>query len=124
VNQSFFRKTILASYNNTCCITGIQLPELIVAGHIKPWSLDEKNRLNPQNGIALNALHDRAYETGLLTITPELKIKISPSLFKQKKSQLLEDYFFRYDNQNIISPSKFLPDKEFLIYHNEVRFKK
>jgi putative restriction endonuclease len=124
VNQSFFRQMILADYNSTCCITGIRQPELLVAGHIMPWSLDEKNRLNPQNGIALNALHDRAFETGLLTITPELKIKISPSLFRQKKTQLLEDYFFRYDNQDIISPSKFLPDEEFLIYHNEVRFKK
>ncbi len=50
VNQSFFRATILASYNNTCCITGIQQPELLIASHIRPWGLDEKNRLNPQNG--------------------------------------------------------------------------
>lgn len=27
VNQSFFRSFILASYNNTCCMTGIQQPE-------------------------------------------------------------------------------------------------
>ena len=124
VNQSFFRQMILVDYNNTCCITGIKQPELLVAGHIKPWSIDEKNRLNPQNGIAMNALHDKAFETGLLTITPELKVKISPSLFRQKNSQLLEEYFFRYDNLDIFSPSKFLPDEEFLIYHNEVRFKK
>ncbi len=65
VNQSFFRSSILASYNNTCCITGIQQPEFIIAGHIKPWSVDEKNRINPQNGIAINALHDKAFETGL-----------------------------------------------------------
>ncbi len=42
VNQSFFRSSILASYNNTCCITGIQQPEFLIAGHIKPWSIDEK----------------------------------------------------------------------------------
>lgn len=85
VNQSFFRSSILASYNNTCCITGIQQPEFLIAGHIKPWSIDERNRLNPQNGIAINALHDKAFETGLMTITPDFKIKISPTLFKQKK---------------------------------------
>ncbi|HMO40956.1 MAG TPA: HNH endonuclease [Saprospiraceae bacterium] len=123
VNQSFFRSSILASYNNTCCITGIQQPEFLIAGHIKPWSVDEKNRLNPQNGIAINALHDKAFETGLLTITTDYKIKISPLLFKQKKSKSIEEYFLKLENQDIILPSRFLPDVEFLKYHNEVRFK-
>ncbi|WP_113638630.1 HNH endonuclease [Nubsella zeaxanthinifaciens] len=122
VNQSFFRRSILASYNNTCCITGIQQPEFLIAGHIKPWSVDEKNRLNPQNGIAINALHDRAFETGLMTITTDFKIKISPTLFKQKKSKSIEDFFLKLDNQDIILPSRFLPDIEFLKYHNEFRF--
>jgi putative restriction endonuclease len=123
VNQSFFRSSILASYNNTCCITGIQQPEFLIAGHIKPWSVDEKNRLNPQNGIAINALHDKAFETGLLTITTDFKVKISPVLLKQKKSKSIEDYFIKYDKKDIILPSRFLPDVELLKYHNEVRFK-
>jgi len=123
VNQSFFRSSILASYNNTCCITGIQQPELLIAGHIKPWSVDEKNRLNPQNGIAINALHDKAFENGFITITPEYKIKVSPILLKQKKSKTIEEYFVKYDNQNIILPSRFLPEIDFLKHHNEVCFK-
>ncbi|HQZ25554.1 MAG TPA: HNH endonuclease [Flavobacterium sp.] len=123
VNQSFFRSSILASYNNTCCITGISQPEFLIAGHIKPWSLDEKNRLNPQNGIAINALHDKAFENGLITITTDYKIKVSPLLLKQKKSKSIEDYFHKYENQEIILPSRFLPDIEFLKYHNDVRFK-
>ena len=123
VNQSFFRSSILASYNNTCCITGIQQPEFLIAGHIKPWSIDEKNRLNPQNGIAINALHDKAFEAGLLTITIDYKIRISSLLLKQRKSKSIEDYFLKYDNQNIILPKRFLPDAEFLSYHNKERFK-
>jgi len=123
VNQSFFRSSILASYNNTCCITGIQQPELLIAGHIKPWGIDEKNRLNPRNGIAINALHDKAFESGLLTITPDLKIKISSVLKKQTKSVAITNYFLKYDNKNIILPSRFLPDVEFFKYHNQERFK-
>jgi putative restriction endonuclease len=123
VNQSFFRSSILASYNNTCCITGIQQREFLIAGHIKPWSIDEKNRLNPQNGIAINALHDKAFEIGLITITTDFKIKVSSILLKQKKSKSIEDYFTKYNNKDIILPSRFLPDTEFLKYHNDVRFK-
>ena len=107
VNQNFFRSSILASYNNTCCITGIQQTEFLIAGHIKPWSLDEKNRLNPRNGIAINALHDKAFESGLITITPKFIIKVSSILTKQKKNQTIQDFFLRYDNQSIILPSRF-----------------
>ena len=123
VNQSFFRRSVLASYNNTCCITGIQQTELLIAGHIKPWGVDKKNRLNPQNGIAINALHDKAFEAGLITITPDFKIKISNSLKKKPDSQVLRDYFLRYGNRPIILPSRLRPDKKFLEYHNEQRFK-
>ncbi|NTW93150.1 MAG: HNH endonuclease [Chlorobiaceae bacterium] len=123
VNQAFFRTMILASYNNTCCITGLQNNELLVAGHIKPWSIDEKNRLNPRNGLAMNALHDKAFESGLLTITPEYKVKISPLLKQQKKNPAVRDYFLRYDRQDIHAPWRFMPDAEFLRYHNQERFK-
>ena len=123
VNQSFFRSSILASYNNTCCITGLKIPELLIAGHIKAWSIDKKNRLNPRNGIAINSLHDKAFECGLLTITPDYKIKISEQIFKEKDQKVIEEYFLKYDNKEIILPSKFLPDEKFLIHHNNECFK-
>lgn len=124
VNQSFFRNSILAAYNNTCCITGMQQSELLIAGHIKPWGVDERNRLNPRNGIAINALHDKAFENGLITITPSYKIKISSILKKQNNNDVITEYFLRYENQEIKLPSRFLPAKEFLEYHNDERFKK
>lgn len=123
VNQGFFRKMILASYNYRCCITGISNPKLLVAGHIRPWGVDENNRMNPQNGVALNSLHDKAFENGLITILPNFKIKVS-SVIKKEKSDVARHYFIRYDNQVIQLPSRFLPSKEFLEYHNDERFKK
>lgn len=123
VNQNFFRAMVIASYNNKCCITGISNKELLVAGHIKPWSIDEKSRMIPQNGIALNALHDKAFEVGLITVLPNYKIKIS-SILKKSKDDSIKEYFLKYDSQSIILPSRFYPAKEFLEYHNDVRFKK
>lgn len=123
VKQSFFRSTVLASYNFKCCVTGIENPEFLIAGHILPWSLDQKNRLNPRNGLCLNALHDRAFESGHLTITPEYKILISKALKSKSKTGSNQDFFLKYDGREIILPSKFLPDPEFLNYHNNERFK-
>jgi len=56
INQSFFRRSVLAAYNFQCCITGLEIPELLNASHIIPWSKDEENRVNPRNGLCLNAI--------------------------------------------------------------------
>jgi putative restriction endonuclease len=124
VGQRIFRKMILSSYENKCCITGISQPELLVAGHIKPWSLEEKNRLNPSNGLCLNSLHDRAFEYGYITIDHNYEIKVSSELKKQSSNKSIQDNFLQYENQTIILPSRFLPSLEFLKYHSEARFKK
>jgi putative restriction endonuclease len=122
VNQSFFRNTVLASYNYHCCITGISIPELLIAGHIIPWSVDKKNRMNPLNGVCMNALHDRAFDKGLMTITPDYYIRFSEKLENYINKSSSELYFQPFMNKRIILPQKFLPDKRFLEYHNEEIF--
>lgn len=122
VNQSFFRKMVLASYNDTCCITGMKIKALLIAGHIKPWSLDKENRLNPRNGIAINALHDKAFEAGLISIGPDFKVKVAKELLVAKDLST-EHYFKKYHDKEIVLPSRFLPDQVFLAYHFEERFR-
>jgi putative restriction endonuclease len=111
VNQSFFRSTILSAYHLKCAITGLSLPKLLVAAHIKPWSEDEINRLNPRNGICLNQLHHGAFDEGYFTITPDFEVKISPFLRDYKDDASVLDFFFKYDKQKISLPDKFLPNK-------------
>lgn len=118
LNQYVFRKLVLANYNEKCCITGIDVPGLLVASHILPWSIDQKNRLNPKNGLALNALHDRAFDLCLITITEEYRIRVSSKLTKGA-SDAVKENFTRFENKEIILPKKFLPDPEFLKRHNE-----
>ena len=76
VNQARFRRAVLASYDATCCINGLQHTKLVFASHIVPWSQDKKNRLNPQNGLCLSALRDRAFDQGLLTVMPDLTVRV------------------------------------------------
>jgi len=117
VNQAFFRKTVLASYDNKCCITGLSIPELLVASHIIPWAMEIPNRMNPCNGLCLNALHDRAFDYGLITITPEYRIKISKAL--KRGNPVNDAYFIPFENQFVTLPQKFLPAREFLEFHNQ-----
>lgn len=77
VNQNFFRSTILSSYNLKCCITGLPISDFLVASHIIPWSIDKDNRTNPHNGLCLNSIHDKAFDRGFITITPDYRIKVS-----------------------------------------------
>jgi|SRR3990170_4377813 len=123
VNQSFFRSLILTAYENRCCITGLSIPELLVASHIIPWATDKKNRMSPHNGLCLNMLHDKAFDKGLITITPEYRIKISPSLRNLKDKTALETFFAPFENSSIRLPQRFIPEKTFLKYHNDKVFR-
>ncbi|MFR2126129.1 HNH endonuclease [Dorea longicatena] len=126
VGQYFFRTAILNSYANRCCITGINEPKLLIASHIKPWKVsDEKTeRTNPRNGLCLNALHDKAFDKGLITLNNNYEIIISSQFKKADMDQTTKDWFMMYDHKEIIRPDKFLPDRKFIEYHNDVIFQK
>lgn len=122
VNQNFFRKAILASYKSTCCITGINHPSLLVAGHIIPWSIDEKNRMNPRNGLCLNSLHDKAFELGLIGIDSDYRVVVSPRILETMNFETFKTYFQRHENQRITLPNRYLPEPGFLEDHMGRRF--
>jgi putative restriction endonuclease len=123
VNQSFFRKSVLAAYNYQCCITGLEIPELLNASHIIPWTKDRENQVNPRNGLCLNAIHDRAFDRGLMTITPEFTVKVSKLVKKGNASSAIQDLLLRFDGTEIYKPARFLPDPKFLKYHNKNVFR-
>ncbi len=124
VNQSFFRSTVLSSYYSKCCITGLSIPDFLVASHIIPWSRNAEERLNPRNGLCLNSIHDKAFDRGFITITPEFNIRVSSILYDFEKEKAVQDFFFKFENQKIDLPDKFLPKKGFLDYHYHNIFKK
>lgn len=125
VNQTFFRNTVLASYNQKCCVTGISIPAVLIASHIVPWSIDKKNRTDPRNGLCLNSFHDRAFDNGLMTILPNYKIRISREVSdKYKFDKQVQSFLLKFDGKSINLPDKFLPGEEFLNYHFKNIFRK
>lgn len=123
VNQDFFRRAVLSSYNNCCCITGLTTSQLLIASHIKPWKeSDESEKTNPTNGLCLNSLHDRAFDKGFITVDEKYVVHVSNDISDAVKGKTVNQYFKFYDGEKIILPDRFLPSKEYLQYHNDVVF--
>lgn len=124
VNQSVFRQMVLSNYNNKCAITGIDIPELLLASHIMPWSKNEEHRLNPENGICFSALYDKAFDKGIIGISKNHEIMFSDKLKNKRETEFYSKYFTPIENQKIIVAQKYLPRKEFLEYHLDTIFNK
>jgi putative restriction endonuclease len=124
VNQSVFRQMVLTNYATKCAITGIDIPELLLGSHIVPWSKSEKERLNPENGICLSALYDKAFDKGLIGINKNYKIILSESIKKKIGTSFYQSHFASIENQKITDAIKYLPRREFLEYHLDTIFDK
>lgn len=123
VNQSLFRRIIMNNYSNTCAVCSLNIDKLLVASHILKWSVNKNERLNPENGLCLCNIHDKAFELGYLGITGDYQLKISEEL-----SIISEETYFamfkRHQNRNIILPDKFYPSPIFLDTHYQTTFLK
>jgi putative restriction endonuclease len=119
-----FRKAVYESYGARCAICGIQL-ELVEAAHIIPHS-HEQGSDDPKNGLCLCSLHHKAYDSGLIYVNEDYKIRIN-----EKRVEYLEKVhkdggmtkFLKLQNEEINLPSSHIyqPSKEFLKIANKVR---
>ena len=124
VNQNVFRQIVIANYSGKCAITGIDVTELLVASHIIPWSKNEDERLNPENGLCLSSLYDTAFDKGLIGITTSYKVIVSNELKNNKGKGYYEKFFGFLKNKSINLPEKYIPKKEFIEYHLDTIFLK
>lgn len=122
VNQNVFRQIVLANFNNKCAVTGFNNADFLIASHILPWSKNIENRLNPQNGLLLNSLHDKAFENGYLAIDNNYQILICSEL-RKSKDKFVQDYFVPFHKKEMKLPERFLPNIQFLEKHIDERFR-
>lgn len=117
IKQNFFRRAVLSSYRGRCCMSGLAEPRLLVASHIVPWSRDKSNRLNPRNGLCLSAIHDRAFDRGLIALTDDFRVSISASLKRRAEDELIRNVLLPLEGRSIELPERFLPDLGLLARH-------
>ena len=118
IGQDFFREAVRSAYNERCCITGLSVPSLLIASHIVPWRDDAANRANPRNGLLLSALHDKAFDRGILTITDDMTVLVSPK-YTESTGNYFTSAIVNYEGSPISLPEKFAPDRKFLAYHRQ-----
>lgn len=114
--QNAFRKDIMANYCHTCAITGIDIDLLLIASHIIPWANTTRHRLNPENGILLSALFDRAFDQGLIAVDTDYTVLLSPILLQHQNKPYFKTFKDAQGNK-IKLPKHYPPAKEFLEYH-------
>jgi putative restriction endonuclease len=116
VGQNFFRRAVLANFDNVCCVTGIAEPQLLSASHISPWRSDIANRHNPRNGLCLSATFDRAFDRHLMAITPEFTVRLSSRLLFNKSAET-RAFFAPFEGRTLRQPTHVVPDFTFLRQH-------
>src|SRR5574344_270952 len=93
-HQGDYRKGLLAKLENSCCVSGCNVKEVIRASHIKPWKdCTNSERLNTNNGLPLIGTLDLAFDKHLISFNDEGAMIFSPRLSGKKKTiKILKQY--------------------------------
>ncbi len=110
--QLFFRAAVMAAHEWKCCVTGITALELLRASHIVPWAQNTDLRLDPRNGLCLNALHDAAFDRGLITFSDEFELCLSSQLRNDVPTTIFKEMFEKRCGAPITMPERFAPTAE------------
>lgn len=122
--QEYFRRMILANYGGRCALTGIDIPQLLLASHIIPWAESTpQQKLSPENGICLSALYDKAFDKGLIGFDGHYRAVLSNRLKEHCKEEYYQQYFGCIDGKTLNVPyENYKPDLKFLEYHMDCIF--
>ncbi|WP_181313882.1 HNH endonuclease [Phreatobacter cathodiphilus] len=100
--QAAFRQAVIENYGGKCAVSGTGLPQLLEAAHIQPYVSPLSD--HPQNGLCLRVDLHRLFDDGLISVSPELKVEVSPRLAKSPYASLA-DRRLRTPSRSSVWPS-------------------
>lgn len=117
LGQGAFRVQVLDAYQRRCAATGAKALPTLQAAHIRPYADSGPNRTH--NGILLRADLHALFDHGYLTVTPELKIEVSPRIKQDFDNG--REYYPLHGKRLLVLPGVIEdhPRREFLQWHNE-----
>lgn len=120
LGQSSFRVLVTDAYQRRCAITGERTLLALEAAHIIPYSGEGGHDV--RNGLLLRADFHRLFDAGLVSVTPELRIKISKRI---KEDWFNGQAYYRLDNNPLsVVPvhTSMRPDPDCLNWHYKNKF--
>lgn len=119
IGQEMFRAILMKIYGSKCCLTGLDVPDVLRASHIIPWAENKENRLNPENGLCLSATYDAAFDKHLISFDEDYRLVLSQSLKDAYSSEAFKTHFLHFEGKKMSLPSMYVPSKNFLEEHRE-----
>lgn len=95
LGQAAFRKGVLKAAAHKCCVSGTDLPEVMEAAHVVPFSKSNDNKI--ENGLCLRSDLHALFDAGLMKISPSLRVEIDQNVTDPEYRSL--------DGQQILAPS-------------------
>lgn len=85
IGQGRFRQRVLEFWGGRCAVTGVALPSVLMASHIKPWRCaGNGERLDPHNGLLLLPQYDKLFDKGYVSFDDGGALLLSPALTENR----------------------------------------
>lgn len=90
VGQDLFRQGLLDFWEGRCAVTGLAVPDLLRASHVKPWAdcTSDAERLDVYNGLLLAPHLDAAFDRGFVTLADDGTVVVSDALGEPERTIL------------------------------------
>jgi putative restriction endonuclease len=116
LGQGSFRLVITDIYERKCAISGERVLPVLVAAHIRPYSLGGTHSLN--NGILLRSDFHTLLDKGYITISIDHRLEVSRRIhdhFNNGKE------YYAYHGESVYTPNdrQIMPAHENIVWHND-----
>lgn len=120
LGQGTFRVAVLEAYGRACAATEEHSLPALEAAHIRSFADDGPHDV--RNGLLLRADLHRLFDTGYMTVTPDLRIEVSDRL-REDYSNGHTYYPLRGHRIHVPCAANERPDGAFLRWHNASVFR-
>ncbi len=119
IHQQAFRERVVAAYRSQCAMCRLRHASLLDAAHIVPDS--EEGEPNVSNGLALCKLHHAAFDSFLVSVTPDYNVQVRASVLEEEDGPVLEHGLKGLHGTLIQLPTRMSehPDRDALARHFE-----
>lgn len=120
-----FRLTVLRAYEYHCAVCGYDgrldtTPVGLDAAHVRWWAAGGPDTLD--NALALCVLHHKAFDLGVLGVTPDRRVQVSRAFHGGRRSQ---EFVVRFGGASLQAPQDGLPtvDERHRAWHEREVFR-